>query len=131
MASKEDKDKKAKEEADKAIAEAATAGTIKPPVLNTTTPTPPVNVVPGITGRVSLAVAKYPDSKLVGKPVYATGAWTAFNTAGKVYTKTTAGQLLGTFAYSKIKLSGGKNVYIKTTDSANPYIYMGDTLLTF
>lgn len=135
MASKEDKDKKAKEEADKAAAEAIKQGNATPPVVNTgtgtTTSPTPVNTQTAITGKVSDAVSKYPDSKLVGKPVYSTGVWTAFNTKGKIYTKTKKGQLLGTFAYSKVKLSGGKNVYIKTTDTQNPYIYMGDTLLTF
>lgn len=135
MASKEDKDKKAKEEADKAAAEAIKQGNATAPTVNTgtstTTSPTPVNTQPAITGSVATAVNKYADSKLVGKPVYATGNWTVFNTAGKVYTKTTKGQLLGTFAYSKIKLSGGKNIYIKTTDSQNPYVYIGDTLVTF
>lgn len=93
-----------------------------------------VSVIPNdtITGKVSDAVNKHSDKELIGKKVYAAYAnQSAYDTTNNIYTKTSNGQLMGTFAFSKPLTVGGKNVYIKTSDARYPYIYMRADFLKF
>lgn len=132
---KDAQDKKAKEEADKVLADAIKAGNVtKPTGINTgsTTQSPPINNNTGITGNVGDAVLKYTDKELNSKKVYAAySGLTAYTVLSKPYTKPAVGQLMGTYSHSKILPAGGKNVYIKTTDPVNPLIWMNAKALKF
>ncbi len=131
-----EQDKKAKEEADKALKEALEKGSVKqttpftlPGTMpNATDPKPVVtttNTNTSITGKVSDLVLKHGDTPLYGKKVYSNYNNTnVYNTVNKLYTIAKAGQYLGTYAYSKNITLGGKNIFIKTTDPANPYVYV-------
>ncbi len=93
-------------------------------------PKPPISGIAGV--NVAKVLLNTDPKQLAGQKIYAAyDGMAVYNTVNKLYTKTKKGQLLGTFAYPQTSKTGGYDVYIKTRDTKNPYVWAKDSFLTF